>query len=475
MDQLFHNLDELLKRDMNDCLSKQLNGLLDDNAQIYQVGPRNQRESVHFEVGEDFRKNVEYKTVKEGYFRRPFAQKSHSALVHKPLTLQHKSIRSRNGMSSAPPTDVFSSKKQVTPPPTPPTPSRSTTNETKRQLNFERLPLPLEADGCDMLPSNGWWRTEADSAGSSDSETDSEVISEAKSSACFNLETKNDESTQLCSLNERRSSKSCRSSFSSAVSEFSNDESKTQAQDSSSPSPPSEIQEKQFGELSGEMETSPFFHLTSRPGSESELMNETYLEPRPPQPTPDLDDKTCFENKLLSCFRRSTSLISTAEMFDDDLKLDYKELFHHRFYNTTSRINYNNFAIFKHNYSHPDQGPIIREDSFQRCFDKCRKITCVFPKVNESKDRSKNSKAIPVILQKRAFQSRPNTAEVPVKLRLTQRGSAFTKFTKTTEEIGPDERVLPTTLNKSAEASYSVMTPYMANVVWSVMDDEKVV
>lgn len=25
------------------------------------------------------------------------------------------------------------------------------------------------------------------------------------------------------------------------------------------------------------------------------------------------------------------------------------------------------------------------------------------------------------------------------------------------------------------DASYSVMTPYMANVVWSVMDDEKVV
>ena len=45
---------------------------------------------------------------------------------------------------------------------------------------------------------------------------------------------------------------------------------------------------------------------------------------------------------------------------------------------------------------------------------------------------------------------------------------------KLTEDKDTDERVLPITLNKSAEASYSIMTPYMANIVWSVMEDEKV-
>ena len=85
-----------------------------------------------------------------------------------------------------------------------------------------------------------------------------------------------------------------------------------------------------------------------------------------------------------------------------------------------------------------------------------------------------NNKAISAVLQKGAVKRRPNTVDIPVKLRLKHRSNAFTKFSKVTEDKSADERVLPTTLSKSAEASYSVMSPYMANVVWSVMDDEKV-
>ena len=95
----------------------------------------------------------------------------------------------------------------------------------------------------------------------------------------------------------------------------------------------------------------------------------------------------------------------------------------------------------------------------------------MLPKVN----LSKANKTAPTGFPEKVVKRRPNTANVPVKLRLQHRHKSSAKLSgKVTEENGTDERVLPTTLNKSADASYSIMTPYMANIVWSVMEDEKV-
>ena len=212
----------------------------------------------------------------------------------------------------------------------------------------------------------------------------------------------------------------------------------------------------------------PFFRLTSGYGDESEIIKA----PRPPQPTPDLDDKTyqiCSENNSPSSFSRSTSFASDAAIFSEDLELGYRELFHYRL-NSKSRLDYNTFEAVKHNYiARPDKPLILKEEnSSQKYLDKC-----VSPNMKAS--RAKSGKAIPVVLQKQAVKRRPNTANIPVKLRLQHRSNAFTKFNKVQEEISTDERVLPITLNKPTDASFSVMTPYMANVVWSVMDDENVV
>lgn len=476
MDQLFYNLDGLLKRDMNDCLSKQLNGFFNKHARIYQFGPSNQRDRVNLRAGQGFRKKDEYKTLQESCFSL-FARTSQSASVHKPSNLRFKSTHLRNGISSAPSRNGFSSNRLIRPPNIPSKPPNNTSNERKRrQFKLEGLPSSSEAKApSDLLPSNGWWRTNGKGTCGSDSETDSEVSSEVENSERFDLETKNDGSIQRYSLDAQDSSKSRQSSISSLGSELSDNESKPQAKESSTPCLPSEIQKESIRGISGELKTSSFFHLTSGPGNESEPKDERYLESRPPHPTPDLDEKNCSESKSLLPLNISPSLFITAEKFDDDLKLDSKELFNNRFYNSTSRVNYSNLATFMQNSARLDQEPISREENFQRSVDKYRKVSCAFPRVRESKNGSKNHRAVPLSLQKRAVQNRPNTAKLPARLRLKHRGSPFTKFTKATEETGPNERILPTTLHKSAETSYSVMSPYMANVVWSVMSDEKVV
>lgn len=477
LDQLFHNLDALLKRDMSDCLSKQLNGLLNNNAKIYQARPSVQRRESrrdYLEAGEDDGNEVNYKTDKESYISQ-YALKSPKTPVYKPSNLPSKSNRSKYGKSSA----VFSSKKPATPPQISPTLSNSKNSDRKGQLKFERLPLTLEGNRCSALPSNGWWISDANGASGSDSETETEAVRETDCNSCLNMGIKSGKSDQSRSFDECSSPDSVHSPFSSEVLNYSSDGAESQTRTGSSPSTLSKIQGMQSEELREARENSSFFHLTSGSGNESGMMDETFVVPMPPRPSPELDDETCqtsSENDSLPCFSRCTSFASDAAMFDDDLELHYKELFRYRS-NMASRINYNNLGTFKHNYSRHDKGLIMPRDvdSSQRCFDKSRKITCVFPKVNVSKERIMNNKNIPVVTQEGAVKRRPNTADIPVKLRFRHRSNAFTKFSKVTEENSADERVLPTTLNKSADASYSVMTPYMANVVWSVMDDEKVV
>lgn len=467
MDQLFHNLDALLKRDINDCLSKHLGGLLKNNAAIYQVRASVQRRERrdYFEAGKDGEEAVKCKTVREGYLRQ-LALKCPNTSVYKSQSLQSKSSCPVNGKTST----VFATKKPSTPPQIcRPTRSISKNGARKERLKFERLPLTLDSDHYDVLPSNGWWKSETRGESTSDSEREAEVINETKSNSGLNVEIKNDNSDHCRSLDVCSSPESIQSLFSSVVLDNSNDGSETQTRAGSCYSVLSKIQGMQSEELSREAsETSSFFHLTSGSGNENGII----MAPRPPQPTPETF-QTCSENYSLSNFSRSTSLVSDEAIFGEDLELDYRQLFHYRV-NTKSRIDYNKSEALKHNYSRPDK-PLLpkEENSSQKYFDKCRKISCVFPNVNAR--RAKNSNAIPLVLQKEAVKRRPNTADIPVKLRLQHRSNAFTKFSKVKEENSTDERVLPTTLNKSADASYSVMTPYMANVVWSVMDDEKVV
>ncbi|KAL9955372.1 hypothetical protein ACROYT_G036682 [Oculina patagonica] len=290
LDQLFHNLDALLKRDMRDCLSKQLNGLLNNNAEIYQARPSVQRRERrdYVETGEDVGNEIKYKTDKETNFSK-YALNRPKTPVYKPSNLQSKSNRSKYGESSA----VFSSKKSATPPQISPTPSNSKKSDRKEQLKFERLPLSLEDNRCNALPSNGWWITDANGESSSDSETEAEVIKKTECDSYSNMGIKSDKSDQLRSLDVCSSPDSVHSSFSSVVLDYSSDKSRSQTSAGSSPSTLSKLQRIQSGELKEAGENSSFFHLTNGSGNDSGMMDETFVEPMPPRPSPDLDDETC--------------------------------------------------------------------------------------------------------------------------------------------------------------------------------------
>ena len=458
VDQLFHNLDALLKRDVSDCLSKQLEGLLKNYPTIYQVRPSVQRRERcdYFEAGEDGEKGVKCKMVQRESCSNQLALKCPNTSVYNSQSLQSKSSSPVNGK----PSPAFASKKPATPPQIlRPTRSIITTDARKEKLKLERNPLTLESDRHDVLPSDGWWRRENSDESASESETEAEVINETKSNSGLNAD--------VCSSPE-----SVQSLSNSVVLNYCHDGSKAQTPAGYSPGVLSKIQGMQSQELlRGASETYSFLNLTS--GSEKE--SGIIMAPRPPQPTPDLDDntcQTCSENYSLSSYSRSTSFASDAAILGEDLKLGYRELFHYRL-STKSRIDNNKLRALKHNYLRPDKKFMPNEEnSSQKYLNKYRKTTCVFSNVNAS--RAKSNKAIPVVLQRKAVKRRPNTADIPAKLRLQHRSNAFTKF-KVNKENGAHERVLPTTLNKSAQTTYSLMTPYMANVVWSVMDDENVV
>lgn len=61
----------------------------------------------------------------------------------------------------------------------------------------------------------------------------------------------------------------------------------------------------------------------------------------------------------------------------------------------------------------------------------------------------------------------------PVRLRLKHRQDKFMSQREENSRLNEEEgRILPTTLSAWKKNCYSVMTPYMAKVVWSVMEDE---
>ena len=452
-EQLFHNLDALLRRDIRDCLSKQLQGLLNNNVRIYRVRESFQRRQKigNLDAEDNFKREVKCNSVKEKHCKL-LSLKCPNTEVHK-SSVDSQLSRSRCGKSksAAYTKGSFSSKEPATPPPISPMFSSSNCNN-KRQLQ-----LTSETNnGGDVLPSNGWWREK----GSSDSDTEGDA-GETDYSASFNLNMKNDEFEQAiisCSSPESVPLPL----FVSDVSENYHSWAKMQARTSSCPAQLSKAQRMQSNERNGKRELCNFFQLTSGVGNEEESC--------PPQTSPVPDDKTCktcSEDKPLSCFRGPLIVARNADISHENLKLNYGELLQHR-PDTTSRIYYNTLETSGYNSaSAPSKGRIIssRDHSQRRLIENRSKILCALPEVN--------NKTRPAGYPEKTVKRRPNTANIPVKLKFKHKSKSGVSG-KLTEDRDTDERVLPTTLSKSADASYSIMTPYMANIVWSVMDDEKV-
>lgn len=415
LEKLFHNLEALLNRDKTDCLAKQLDGLFRSSTRIYQVKPRFR--SVEKKVEKFVCVRETGKTMK--------CNVDEGTGVQTNLVLQSKTNYSHGNESrgiSYPRNLVF-----IKDSPTPPEPSPKFSVVRKGDTTRLRLTSDSSDGKEDVLPSNGFWQKQD----SSDSQTETEAGTyETDCSAILNLEEMGTNSSQ--SICERVNSSSNRNL---------------------------NAQEELLQEQNGKNEPCNSSHLTSEAATV-----ETCLVPSPPQTTPVLDDatrQTSCEDEPSSRLSESLGLSSNAGDYGHVLKLDYWELLQHRRY-TTSRTSYNKSETFYNSVAL--KACISKEcNNYKKSLENRNKLLCSLPRMN----LGKVNKVTPVgfagkTVEVKRHQKKGN---VTVKLKLHH---------EVRNDNGTDERVLPTTLNKPTDASYCIMSPYMANVVWSVMDEEKV-
>ena len=449
MERLCDNLEALLTRDKRDCLSKQLHGLL-NRAGKHEVrlkaGIQRTPTSEKLKDGSDLERAGKCSSVKEEYSEK-LSRKYLNTQATRELA-DSKASCSRDGKYKSGINKTFYAKEPR------PISTKLLSGKCKKrgpiQMNFE-----TDKSEVEVLPSNGWWLEQR----SSDSETESDLDIDCSTS----LNTNSDDfgsSTSLCSSikNGRRSLVVSKNGHSGA---------EYQGRKDSFSSLLSEDYKMLTSEQGGGKDSCNFFELTSGTGDEEESLS---VVPGPPSTSPVVDDKGSefCSNSGPSSLSLSQPLYNAhdKEIFDDNLSLEYRELLQYR-PNTTSRITYTTLKTsYGHNYAFQGIGRIIEEYNRSRGILETRNKThCALPKVNNKITKTDHLG--------NADKRRPHTAALPVILKLTHRNKSGVSG-KLAEDKDTDERVLPTTLNKSAEASYSIMTPYMANIVWSVMADENV-
>ena len=449
MERLCDNLEALLRRDKRDCLSKQLHGLL-NRAGKHEVrlkaGIQRTPTSEKLKDGSDLERAGKCSSVKEEY-----SEKLSTKYLNTQATREladSKASCSCDGKYKSGINKTFYAKEPR------PISTKLLSGKCKKRGQIQ-MNLETDKSEVEVLPSNGWWLEQR----SSDSETESDLDIDCSTS----LNTNSDDfgsSTSLCSSikNGRRSLVVSKNGHSGA---------EYQGRKDSFSSQLSEDYKMLTSEQGGGKDSCNFFELTSGTGDEEESLS---VVPGPPSTSPVVDDKGSefCSNSGPSSLSLSQPLYNAhdKEIFDDNLSLEYRELLQHR-PNTTSRITYTTLKTsYGHNYAFQGIGRIIEEyNRSQGILETRNKTHCALPKVNiktTTTDHLGN-----------ADKRRPHTAALPVILKLTHRNKSGVSG-KLTEDKDTDERVLPTTLNKSAEASYSIMTPYMANIVWSVMEDENV-
>lgn len=453
MERLCDNLDALLRRDKRDCLSKQLHGLL-NSARKHEVrlkaGIQRTPTSEKLKDENDLERADKCSSVTEEYNEK--LSRQHLTTEARRELADSKASCSREGKSKSGRNKKFFAKEPVTLRPT----STKILNKDKNRGQIH-MNLEIDKSQVEMLPSNGWWLEQR----SSDSETESDL--DIDCGARLNLNTNSDDfgsSTSKCS-----NIKNGRQSL--VVSKRGYREAEYQARKNSFSSQLSEDYKMLTTEQGEEKDSCNFFELTSGTGDKEESF---LVVPSPPSTSPVVDDKGSeFRSNSGPSPLSLTQPLYNAhdeEIFDDNLSLEYRALLQHR-PNTTSRITYTTLKTsYGYNNAFQGRGRIIEENNrSQGILETRNKTRCALPKVNNNTTTTDHLG--------NADKRRPHTAALPVILKLTHRNKSGVS-SKLTEDKDTEERVLPTTLNKSAEASYSIMTPYMANIVWSVMEDEKV-
>lgn len=429
---LFDNVEALLRRDKTDCETKQLNGLITSNERTYQVTPR-------------FRRRIEIKVkrnVNKGeirYENNDIRNSSRSEGNETRMTFQNKTKHSHcdGSTKESYSKELLHNSKTLRPPKL----SSKTSSDKERSSLTRKFSVEKECKG-DELPGNGWWDEQRLSDFSYSEIEEKDDLQKSEQNGNLDQDDRVNQFVLPLSTTQRIVQTLSSSSGEDLGETDSCTFEKGQIQTSSG----SNFREGQCSAVGESSEGKAFhiFRLTNVETCPSKVTrNDEYCTPLLPH-----SDAETKANDF---------------QFDDDLHLTSDQLLRYDT-RTTSRITCKAIKPRSSNF-------VVKcrlNDKINN-FAKGQEPQRVLPRMT----KNKLNKIAPVGSEDDT-QRPQGEVNSPVKLRLKHRGEFLAQSRGAAEIIkGTDERMLPTTLQKSADASYSIMSPYMASVVWSVMADEE--
>lgn len=453
--KLRYNFNMLLDRDMKDCLSKNLTALIGKDYRIYinnkRIPGSEQSENGRHTVSNVVQDVHTAKIIENECVLQEKRQSDKSKEKQDVLPLSTSDLARKHSKA-----EIFQSKAIAY--------SRDQANKEKidqnnggknartskmfRKASQDRLSLCYDTeDNEEALPGDGWWLRSANS--DSESEINFSHNKEGGSPASSG---QNFEETNTTSEDAIISEESiCGGSESEKLSASFNSSSQRSGTDS------------------------PIFYLTSfepkihsTPIARKSESVDTLIP---------MEDKLFRRNDAnMTCSEIKSKLAEKASAFSEDIELDCKSVlsFRARIHGRAQcSLPARNGECLEKPPEHSQRKPRGAKDVKNLLDSKPKRKTKTFYEVKEDET---NKKMIFVPYKEQA-QGRKSVQNKPVKLKMQHRRDNGTSLGSSDKMLSADEadsRLLPTTLTHSANGSYSMMTPYMANVVWSVMEDENV-
>ena len=436
---LLNNVEALLRRDKTDCKTKQLNGLIASTERTYQVTPKFRRRIEVKVKGNINMRGGDIANCRNSYENNDNRNSSRSEGNEMRIMFQNKTKHSHCEGST---TETYSKELLHNSKTLRPTKLSSKTSSDKERGSLTRkFSVEKECKG-DELPGNGWWNEQRLSNFSYSENEEKEDIQKTEQNG--NLDQDDTVNQFVLPLSTTR--RIVQTLSSSSGEDLGETDSCSFEKGQIQTSCRSNFRERQCSAVGQSSEGKAFdiFRLTSVETCASKVTrNGEYCTPLLP--------------------RSDAETKANDFQFDDDLYLTSDQLFRYDT-RTTSRLTCKTIKPRSSNF-------VVKcrlNDKINN-FAKGQETQQVLPRMT----KSKLNKIAPVGT---ADDTQRPQGEVnsPVKLRLKHRGEFLAQSRGAAEIIkGTDERMLPTTLQKSADASYSIMSPYMASVVWSVMADEE--
>lgn len=437
---LLDNVEALLRRDKTDCETKQLNGLIASTERTYHVTPRFRRRiEVNVKSNITMREGGDIAICRNSHENNENRNSSRSEGNETRITFQNKPKHSHCDGSTK---ETYSKELLHNSKTLRPTKLSSKSSSDKERSSLTRKSSVEKECKGDKLPSNGWWNEQRLSDFSYSENEEKDDLQKTEHNG--NLD--QDDAVNQFVLPLSTTRRIVQTLSSSSGEDLSETDSSSLKKGQPQTNSRSYFRERQCSAVGQSSEGKAFdiFRLTSVETCASKATrNGEHCTPLLP--------------------RSDAETKANDFQFDDDLHLTSDQLLRYDT-GTTSRITCKTIEPRSSNF-------VVKcrlNDKINN-FAKGQETQRVLPRMT----KRKLNKIAPVGT---ADDTQRPQGEVnsPVKLSLKHRGKFLAQSGGAAEIIkGTDERMLPTTLHKPADASYSIMSPYMASVVWSVMADEK--